>query len=72
MIIDVQLLEVLGAFEEVATQHAMRMIDEYHLQPQVSDKNVRHGGVPGAMLIDGMILHFACDYDGSYITTIFK
>ncbi|KAJ3019310.1 UNVERIFIED_CONTAM: hypothetical protein HDU68_010726 [Siphonaria sp. JEL0065] len=66
---DIQLLEVVGAFEEVAVQHAIRMIDEHHLQgPLIKENDSNEGGgnpsnAPGAMFVDGMILHFDCDYD---------
>jgi hypothetical protein len=61
---DVFLVEIIGMFEEAALVHAKKMIDEYHLQSKKQTTNVK-GGVPGAMSVDGMILHFACDYDGN-------
>ncbi|KAI8614375.1 translation initiation factor eIF3 subunit 135-domain-containing protein [Chytriomyces sp. MP71] len=69
---DIQLLEVIGAFEEAAVLHAMRMVDEHHLQgPNSQQEGQTHTkdpsgdchAAPGAMFVDGMILHFACDYD---------
>ncbi|KAI9353876.1 hypothetical protein BDR26DRAFT_929090 [Obelidium mucronatum] len=45
---DIQLLEVVGSFEEVACS------TRYSNVPT---------NAPGAMFVDGMILHFACDYD---------
>ncbi|ORY42164.1 hypothetical protein BCR33DRAFT_718365 [Rhizoclosmatium globosum] len=64
---DIQLLEVIGAFEEAAVQHAIRMVDEHHLQGPLMKKGQTGSegpnSAPGAMFVDGMILHFACDYD---------
>ncbi|KAJ3075860.1 hypothetical protein HDU98_006631 [Podochytrium sp. JEL0797] len=65
---DIQLLEVIGAFEESAVQHAIRMVDEHHLQGPLLKKQdsgiaTASSSAPGAMFVDGMILHFACDYD---------
>ncbi|KAJ3236306.1 hypothetical protein HDU81_010895 [Chytriomyces hyalinus] len=66
---DLQLLEIIGAFEEAAVQHAMKMVDEHHLQGprQAANENTfspsEAHNAPGAMFVDGMILHFACDYD---------
>ncbi|KAI8825463.1 translation initiation factor eIF3 subunit 135-domain-containing protein [Chytriomyces cf. hyalinus JEL632] len=66
---DLQLLEIIGAFEEAAVQHAMKMVDEHHLQGprQAGTENTfspsETHSAPGAMFVDGMILHFACDYD---------
>ncbi|KAJ3409346.1 hypothetical protein HDV05_004470, partial [Chytridiales sp. JEL 0842] len=61
---DVQLMELIGAFQEAAAIHATKMIDEYHLQPPRQNKTGKADeDVPGAVSVDGMILHFACDYD---------
>ncbi|KAJ3198191.1 hypothetical protein HDU82_001276 [Entophlyctis luteolus] len=63
---DIQLLEIIGAFEEAAVQHAIRMVDEHHLQGPVSKViKAPDSSAPGALFVDGMILHFACDYDAA-------
>ncbi|KAI9362060.1 hypothetical protein DFJ73DRAFT_756904 [Zopfochytrium polystomum] len=52
---DVEIVGLIGLFEEAATAHAMKMVDEYH---------IRGGTVTqGTVAIDGIILHFACNYD---------
>lgn len=61
--IDIELVTIIGLFEEAALSHATKMVDEYHLKK--SDKNSGRNGsnVPGAVAVDGIILHFVCDYD---------
>ena len=64
--LDIELVTIIGLFEEAALSHATKMVDEYHLKK--SDKNSGRNGsnVPGAVAVDGIILHFVCDYDGEY------
>ncbi|KAJ3288645.1 hypothetical protein HK104_008043 [Borealophlyctis nickersoniae] len=90
---DVQIVELIGAFQELAQQHARRLIDEYHIQgnthvwqhrpgspvkphPAIlaagedmddDDERRGRGGGGGAkrlsVVMDGIVFHFACDYD---------
>ncbi|KAJ3332136.1 hypothetical protein HDU76_001170 [Blyttiomyces sp. JEL0837] len=57
---DVDLMNLIGCFDEAALTHAIKMVDEYHVGGSRHNKGA---GIPGAVSIDGMILHFACDYD---------
>ncbi|KAJ3192337.1 hypothetical protein HK101_006708, partial [Irineochytrium annulatum] len=70
MRLDVQIVEIIGAFEEAALNHAIHMVDEYHLKSSstVAGAAATQRKEPGAIpttIIDGIILHFACDYLGS-------
>ncbi|KAJ3122614.1 hypothetical protein HK100_011903 [Physocladia obscura] len=47
---DIQLLELIGAFEETATQHAIRMVEEHHLQgPIGKQESSAVSNAPGAI-----------------------
>ncbi|KAJ3051217.1 hypothetical protein HK097_007820 [Rhizophlyctis rosea] len=101
---DVQIVELIGQFQEVAQQHAKRIIDDYHvhgathpwvektgspikLMSQTQNKVVlgrddrdsyleageqsdesfdERDGKRKCIVVDGMVLHFACDYDGGF------
>ncbi|KAJ3097235.1 hypothetical protein HDU97_005059 [Phlyctochytrium planicorne] len=68
MRLDVQLLELIGAFEEAALQHAIQMIDDFHLKSGVSAHSLPPSSDPGSptlVSIDGIIMHFVCDYENS-------
>ncbi|KAI8837866.1 hypothetical protein BC829DRAFT_421374 [Chytridium lagenaria] len=60
---DVQLLELIGAFEEAAIQHAIQMVDDYHLKSAASVPASLEPGSPSLVSVDGIILHFVCDYE---------
>ncbi|KAJ3218376.1 hypothetical protein HDU67_005925 [Dinochytrium kinnereticum] len=63
--LDVQLLELIGAFEEAALQQAIQMVDDYHLKAAASVPATSEPGSPSLLVVDGIILHFVCDYEES-------
>jgi hypothetical protein len=59
---DVQLMELVGQFQETAIFHARNLIDEYH----IVGKNARteyHLQSDLSITKDGVRMRFACDYD---------
>lgn len=63
--LDISLVELIGEFQEIATIHAMRMIDEYHITP-IADDTVKTYPVSSNMCCvkSGIVLQFACNYNG--------
>ncbi|KAJ1566252.1 hypothetical protein HK405_010551, partial [Cladochytrium tenue] len=56
---DIRSLSVLETLE-IAVANAMKMVDEYHLTKRGNSKADLAGN---SIVVDGIVLHFACDYD---------
>jgi Clustered mitochondria len=60
------MVELIGEFQEVATFHARRMIDEYHINPTYEHCQKSYKVNQNLCCVkDGVVLQFACNYNGT-------
>ncbi|KAI9205234.1 clustered mitochondria-domain-containing protein [Polychytrium aggregatum] len=61
--LDLQIVEMVGNFQETAKTHACRIIDEYHTRSRTSTEYIH--GPRGELTVyhEGVVYQFACNYD---------
>ena len=64
---DLQLVELIGNFVELASFHAKNIIDEYHVinNPEKLNLKLYQIGPDLSVSKDGIVFRFACDYDNA-------
>ncbi|KAJ3314956.1 hypothetical protein HDV04_004756 [Boothiomyces sp. JEL0838] len=62
---DVQMMELVGTFQETALYHAQNIIDDYHLIGRLdsSYSGIYRMNPDKSFVHDGIVFRFACDYD---------
>ncbi|KAJ3261190.1 hypothetical protein HK103_006499 [Boothiomyces macroporosus] len=62
---DVQMMELVGAFQETALYHTQNIIDDYHLIGRLdsSYSGIYRMNPDKSFVHDGIVFRFACDYD---------
>jgi hypothetical protein len=61
---DVQLMDLIGQFQETATLHAKNIIDDYHIIGRTSNTEYQFES-DMSVFKSGISFKFACDYDNS-------